>query len=108
MNAETMLRWMSACAMLSALGGTPYAAGLPAGFPQAFDWTGPIDAIRLTDDMVVINDRTFVLSPSARLHGVSGLSSLKKGTTVGVTANMQDERKIIQDLWILPEGYQEP
>jgi hypothetical protein len=108
MNGKNMIRLVSASALLFALGATPYAAGLPAGFPQAFDWTGPIDAIRLSDDMVVINDRTFVLSRSARLHGAPGLGSLKKGITVGVKANMDSENKVIQDLWILPDGYQEP
>lgn len=108
MNTKYLVRWLAASAALLALVANTHAAGLPAGLPQAFDWTGPIDAIQLSDDMIVINDRTFVLSRSTRLHGTSDRSSLKKGTTVGVTANMQDERKVIQDLWVLPDGYQEP
>lgn len=108
MNMHHRMSWLAASAALLALVANTHAAGLPTGLPQAFDWTGPIDVIRLADDTVVINDRQYVLSIGARLHGASGRASLKTGTTVGVISAIKDNKNVIQDLWVLPDGYQAP
>lgn len=108
MNGKYLISRVATSAALFALVANTNAAGLPTGLPQAFDWAGPIDVIRLADDTVVINDRQYVLSVGARLHGASGRASLKTGTTVGVISAIRDNKNVIQDLWVLPDGYEAP
>lgn len=100
---------LAAGAGLLAVTAAGSAAGLPSGYPQSFDFAGTIDGIEMTADTIVIDDRTLVLRRDARLHGPRGSmdrSALRKGMTVGVRHDMQGERMIIRDLWLLPDGLQ--
>jgi len=79
---------------------------LPPGYPSAFDWSGLVDELELSNNMIIINDRQFVLARGARLHGpkgTAGTSSLHKGMPVGVRVDTDGQTKTILELWLLPD-----
>lgn len=111
-----MKRWTQWTRQASALClmGVVFAAwavtDLPPGYPSSFDWSGYVDELELSNSMIIINDRQFVLSSGARLHGpkgTAGTSSLHKGMPVGVRVDADGQTKTIVELWLLPDRQQD-
>lgn len=107
-----MKKWIRAMSCVSALClawiAVPATAAseLPPGYPSAFDWSGYVDEYDAANGVIIVNDRQFTISGSARVHGPkgsAGVSSLRKGLPVGLKMRVEDERKVATDFWIVPD-----
>jgi hypothetical protein len=82
------------------------ALDLPPGYPSAFDWSGYVDEYDAKNSVIIVNDRQFTISGSARVHGPkgsAGVSSLRKGLPVGLKLRTEGRQKIATDFWIVPD-----
>lgn len=92
----------AACCLFSAVA----FAALPKWYPQSFDSYGIIDTI--SSNSISIEKRQFILSPTAKVSTVdskvSDIGQIKPGQTIGVDIITINNRKLVDHIWLIPEG----
>lgn len=86
---------------------TAFAQNLPSYYTEdGFQRTGRIDAVRLEERVVIINDIEFTLSESIVVHSLSNekdsIGRLTSGKIVGYRLGSNAE---IAEIWLLPSYY---
>lgn len=81
-------------------------AELPNWYPENFDTYGVIDSMNART--ISIDGNQLILSPTAKVSIVSNKTSnikkIKSGQTVGAQIITINNRKLVDHIWLIPEG----
>ncbi len=103
-----LLLWVS----LMVLGSTAGATALPDYYPQAFRFTGTLQLIDPSRDIIVVADTQMSIPGNLKVHTLNTqygtINSLRPGMKVGAALGVsRNGRPIITEIWVLPDDYQQ-
>lgn len=71
-----------------------------------FSERGKIDSVNVKEDKIVVNGRSYVLSPETRVLGPTGgfipHEALRKGIFVAFNTSARGTSYIVSEIWIIP------
>jgi len=90
---------------VACLTGTPAQATGPAANSVAYQETGKVDDIHLSQNQIVINDRAYLLAGNVSIvagNKSSSKNALRKGMNLGFNFTEDRQKSVITEIWILP------
>jgi len=81
-------------------------AELPGWYPKNYELVGIVGPV--SNRIIYVGDNRILLSPTVRFatpkNSNASISLLKKGQTVGVKSILINNRRLVDRIWLIPEG----
>ncbi len=88
------------------------AAKLPDYYPQSFRFTGTLERLDHSRNIIVIGDLELVLPGNVKVHTLhtefGTVNSLRPGMKVGAAlAQSRSGKPMVSEIWVLPDDYRQ-